>query len=148
MSWRQFWRRRRRDADFEQEIASYLEHETDLNLERGLSGDQARAAARRKFGNVTAMKERVHEMNSIGMVEVILRDLRHAWRWLRLNPGFSVVAVLSLALGIGANTAIFELIDAIRIRTLPITQPQELAEVRLAPPRGRSGNFTSRRPEL
>jgi hypothetical protein len=87
-------------------------------------------------------------MNSIGMVEVMLRDLRHGWRWLRLNPGFSIVAMLSLALGIGANTAIFELIDAVRIRTLPIPNPQELAEVRLAPPRGRSGNFTSRRPEL
>ncbi len=71
-------------------------------------------------------------MNSLGFLETFWRDLRYGARMLRLNPGFAVVAIASLALGIGANTAIFQLIDAVRLRSLPIKNPQELAAVRIA----------------
>jgi len=148
MSWKRFWHRRERDEDFAREVDAYIEHEVDRNLDAGMTPDDALAAARRRFGNITAMKERVHEMNSIGLVEEFSQDLRHGWRWLRRNPGFSLVALLSLALGIGANTAIFQLIDAVRLRTLPVPNAQELAEIRIAPPRARSGQFNGRRPEF
>jgi predicted permease len=148
MSWKRFWHRRDRDEDFAREIEAYIEHEVDRNLDAGMTPSDALAAARRKFGNISAIKERVHEMNSIGLVETFSQDLRHGWRWLRRNPGFSLVAVLSLALGIGANTAIFQLIDAVRLRTLPVPNAQELAEIRLAPPRARTGSFHGRRPEF
>src|SRR5262249_16690766 len=128
MKWARFWRRQQRDRDFAREVESYLDHETDLNVERGMTPRDPRAAAIRKFGNITSTKERVHEMNTLGAVESVLQDIRHGFRWLRLNPGFSLVALLSLALGIGANTAIFQLIDAVRIRTLPVPNPQDLAE--------------------
>src|SRR5262249_27415606 len=77
------------------------------------------------------------------------RDLRHGLRLLRLNPGFATVAVLSLALGVGANTAIFQLLDAVRIRTLPVTDPEGLVEGRVDDPaNGRTGHFAGRRAML
>src|SRR5438094_10669679 len=71
-------------------------------------------------------------MSSLGFAGTIWQDLRYGARLLRLNPVFTLVATLSLALGIGANTAIFQLLDAVRLRTLPVKNPQELAEVRIA----------------
>jgi putative ABC transport system permease protein len=88
-------------------------------------------------------------MNTIRVLDQFWRDVRHALRLLRRNPGFAVVAILSLALGIGANTAIFQLLDAVRIRTLPVEDPQRIAEVRIVKPKGgRTGNFLGRRPSL
>jgi hypothetical protein len=79
----------------------------------------------------------------------VWRDLRYGARLLRLNPGFAAVAILSLALGVGANTAIFQLLDAVRIRTLPVAHPEQLAEVRIAnATSGRTGNFVSLRPTV
>jgi putative ABC transport system permease protein len=78
----------------------------------------------------------------------VWQDLRHAARLLRLNPGFSIIAILSLALGIGANTAIFQLLDAVRMRTLPVARPWELATVRIADRSWASGNFSSRYNQL
>src|SRR5947209_7692961 len=88
-------------------------------------------------------------MNTIGFVETLWRDLKYGVRLLRLNPGFAVVAILSLSLGVGANTAIFQLLDAVRLRTLPVSRPNELAEIRIAEtPNGRTGSFRGRRPAL
>ena len=78
----------------------------------------------------------------------LLQDLRYALRMLRNNPGFTTVAVLTLALGIGANTAIFQLLDSIRLTTLPLKEPNQLAQVRIIQPHGRTGNFTSSHPDL
>src|SRR6266849_10562197 len=88
-------------------------------------------------------------MNMIGFLDSAWRDLRYGARLLRLNPAFAIVAILSLALGVGANTAIFQLLDAVRIRTLPVTNADELVEVRIAEPvGGRTGQFNGRRPSL
>jgi len=76
------------------------------------------------------------------------RDLRHALRFLRLSPGFTFVAVLTLALGIGANTAIFQLIDSIRLRTIPVKNPQELGTIRIADRHWGSGQFSSQYSQL
>ncbi len=81
-------------------------------------------------------------------MQTLWQDLRFGSRMLMKKPGFTLIAVLTLALGIGANTAIFQLLNAVRLRTLPVRNPEELAEVRIAPPRGRSGDFNGRRPEL
>ena len=80
-------------------------------------------AAIRKFGNRRAVRETVYEMNSIGWLEIVIQDLRYGLRQLRLRPGFAAAAIASLALGIGANTAIFTLVDQILLRLLPVSQP-------------------------
>src|SRR5512146_1087792 len=87
--------------------------------------------------------------NGGGLFASLAKDLRFGARLLRLNPGFALIAILSLALGIGANTAIFQLLDAVRLRTLPVKNPQELADVRIVDnPHGRTGRFAGRNPQL
>ncbi|HET7695566.1 MAG TPA: ABC transporter permease [Vicinamibacterales bacterium] len=144
-----FLRRGYWDAERARELDSYLAEAIDDNLARGMSLDEARAAARRKLGNPTLIREEIYTMNSLGWLETLWQDLRYGARLLRGNPTFAIVAVLTLALGTGANTAIFQLVDAIRLRSLPIDRPQELAEVRIVNTRnGRTGSFMGRYPML
>ena len=131
MRWRRYFERNRRDADLSQEIAHYIAQETDDNIARGMSAEEARMAAIRKFGNRRAVRETVYERNSIGWLEIVIQDLRYGLRQLRLRPGFAVAAITSLALGIGANTAIFTLVDQILLRLLPVSNPGELVLLRL-----------------
>src|SRR4029453_6643211 len=128
--------------------ASYIEIETDANMARGMSPERARDAAYRKLGNATLVREDIYQMNSIPLLETFWQDLRYGARLLRLNPAFTLVALLSLSLGGGANTAIFQLISAVRFRPLPVEDPQRLVEVRVADTGGRVGRFTGRRPRL
>jgi predicted permease len=143
-----FFRRRYWDRERARELESYLEIETDENVARGLPPDEARAAARRKLGNDVRIREDIYLMNTIAFLDALGRDLRYGARVLRRNPGFATVAVLSLALGIGANTAIFQLLDAVRLRTLPVEDPSSLVEVRIAERKGPAGSFTGRYPLL
>jgi predicted permease len=129
MGWSRFWRRRQRDAELAEELESYVAHETGQRVNEGAAADEARHAALRKLGNPTRVRETVYEMNSLAPVEALAKDLRYAARLLRRSPGFAIAAILSLALGIGANTAIFQLLDALRLRSLPIPRPHELVEV-------------------
>jgi putative ABC transport system permease protein len=141
-----FLRRGRWDDERKRELESYLAIEIDENIARGMSAADARDAAHRKLGNTTLIREEIYRMNTIGFLETIGQDLRYGARLLRLNPVFAIVAVLSLALGVGANTAIFELLDAVRIRTLPVAHPEQLVEVRipLGERDGRTGWFSGR----
>jgi predicted permease len=148
MRLRRFVARRWWDEERKREIAAHIAIEIDELVARGLTPEQARAAAHRKFGNPTLVREEIYLMNSIGWLESLAADLRYGLRIVRRSPGFATVVVVSLALGIGANTAMFQLLDVVLLRSLPVRAPQELHEVRLAPPRGRSGNFSGRRPEL
>lgn len=154
-SWAQrfkrFLRRDSWDAERAREIQSYLEAEAAENIARGMGEEDAWFAARKKFGNPTFIREEIYRMNSLGWLEDLWSDLKYGARVLRLNPGFAIAAILSLALGIGANTAIFQLLDAVRLKTLPVRDPQELVRVRIDPvrsPRGRTGSFTSRYADL
>ena len=131
MSWRRFLKRGWWDDERAREIAAYLETETADNIARGMPPAEAAVAAHRKFGNPGLVREEIYRMNTIGWLESTWQDLRYGLRTLRLSPGFAAVAIVSLALGIGANTAIFQLVDAVRLRSLPIRNPEELAEVKI-----------------
>jgi predicted permease len=131
---KQLFSRRRIYDDLYDEIREHLEEKTDELVATGLSRKEATATARREFGNVTLTEEDSRQVWRWASVEDFLPDLRCALRMLRKNPGFAATAIITLALGIGANTAIFMLLDAIRLRSLPVQDPQELAEVRITDP--------------
>jgi predicted permease len=144
-----FVRRRRWDEERARELQAYLDHEVDDNIARGMTPIEARRAAHVKLGNVTRIREDIYEMNTIGILESVWQDFRYGARLLRRNPTFAIVAVVTLALGTGANTAIFQLVDAVRLRTLPVANPHELVEIQVdSGDRGRTGSFTGRRPML
>src|SRR5215472_11415266 len=132
MSLVRFFRRKQWDAERAAELESHLQIETDRNVEAGMSPADARAAAHRKLGNPARIRETIYEMNSILWVDALWRDFRFSLRSLRKSPGFTVVVVLSLALGIGANTAIFSLVDGIIFRPLPVPDPGGLVTVDIA----------------
>jgi predicted permease len=121
------FRRDKVDEDIEEEFRFHIEARARHNLDAGMKADAARHNARRRFGSATLAKERAHEMNIILPLETIGRDLRYALRQLRRSPGFAVTAIVTLALGLGANTAVFSLIDALLLRPLPVPHSGELA---------------------
>jgi predicted permease len=125
------FRRRKFDADLADEMRLHREFREWEQIERGLSPKEAHYAVQRRFGNDLLLREESRDMWGWSSVEQLIQDVRHGVRQLRLSPAFTWVAVLSLALGIGANTAIFELLDAVRLRSLPVPNPHELAEVRI-----------------
>src|SRR2546423_3400426 len=132
MSLRRFFRRKQWDTERAAELESYLQIETDHNVETGMSPTDARAAAYRKLGNPARIRETIYGMNSISFIDTLWRDLRFSFRSLRKRPGFTIVVVLSLALGIGANTAIFSLVDGIVFRPLPLPNPGGLVTIDIA----------------
>jgi len=143
MNLKRFFTRGWWDDERARELEAHLAIETEDNIARGMTPDAAVRAARRKLGNATLVREEIYRMNTVAVIDEIWQDLKYGLRGLRLNPGFAVVAILSLALGIGANTAIFELIDAVRLRTLPVANPQNIAIVQLKSTQGRRGSINS-----
>src|SRR5690242_6110425 len=124
--WRWGKRREAREAELERELRGHLELEAEDQQSAGASAEEAAYAARRALGNTTQIKEDVRTAWGFQWLETLLQDLRYGLRQLRRNPGFTAVAVLTLALGIGANTAIFSLIDAAMFKLLPVRQPEQL----------------------
>jgi putative ABC transport system permease protein len=126
--WRRFFRSKR-DQDLEDEIETHLAMATKDRIERGEDGGNARHSARSEFGNVALVKEVTRDMWSWTSLERLLQDLRYGLRILRRSPGYAAVAIISLALGIGANTAIFSLINAVMLKSLPVRDPQQLVMI-------------------
>jgi predicted permease len=119
-------RRRRKDDELNAELQFHLEEEAEERRQAGLPDDEARWAARRELGNLGTVGEQTRAQWSWVWLEQLLQDLRYAWRAMRHNSGFTALAALSLALGIGANTAIYSLMDALLMRWLPVADPGSL----------------------
>jgi hypothetical protein len=143
-----WWRRKERERDLERELRSDLELEAADRRDNGLSPEEARYAAQRAFGNTTLMKEEVRDMWGWSSFERFWQDLRYASRLLRNNPGFAAVAVLTLAIGIGANTAIFSITDAVLLRPLPYPDSKTLIRVWQSEPKMGEGHLGAAPPEF
>jgi len=131
------FQRKRSAEDFAEEIKAHLELEADELRGEGLSEEEARRNARRAFGNIATAEERFNLKGRWEGLEKFLRDLRFAWRSLSQSPGFTVTAVLTLALGVGANTAVFSVMNAVLLRSLPVSDPDRVVYLRTSnPPRG------------
>jgi predicted permease len=123
-------RRRKTDSDLNDELRFHLEKEIESNIARGMSAEEARRQALIAFGGVQQTKERVRETSHFSFLEHLSQDARYALRMFGKSPGFTAVVVITLALGIGMNTAIFSLIDAVLFRALPASHPEELVLLR------------------
>src|ERR1700678_4588945 len=125
------WNRRRRERDLDAELRAHLEMAAQDARERGETAEAARLAALRDFGNRDLVKETTRDIWGRNPFHGIVDDLRSGLRTFRKNPAFAAILVLTLALGIGANTAIFSLIDAVMLRSLPVSHPAQLVQVRI-----------------
>src|SRR6266404_713858 len=133
------FRREKLSREITRELDFHIAERRDQLMADGLPRDVAERQARRQFGAYALHKEDAWMNDLIGWFETLLADLRYAVRGFRNSPGFAAVAILSLALGVGANTAIFSLIDAVMLRSLPVSHPEELLKVT----RGSEDYFTN-----
>jgi predicted permease len=129
MNWKRFLRREAADAEQQEELEFYVDVTAQEYVERGMSQEAARAAARRKLGNMTLIREEIYRMNSVTVADDALRAARHTLRLIRTHPGFVLTVVLSLALGIGANTTIFSVVHGVLIQPLPYPRADALVGI-------------------
>jgi predicted permease len=129
MSWRRFFSRVRNDADLQQQIEFHLQEQLEENLACGMNAEEARRQAYLKLGNQRSIRETVWEANRLRWIEDTWRDFRYAVRTLWRSPGFAVTAVVVMALGIGANTALFTVVRSVLLRPLPFADPDRLVRI-------------------
>ena len=139
---RGLFHRRGMETDLRDEIETHLSLLADEEIRRGASPHDAGLSARRNFGGVARVQETYRDQRGLPFLETVVQDARFALRGLRKNPAFAATAILTLALGIGANTAIFSLIDALMLRQLPVERPDELIRLKTIGEKGTDDNFS------
>jgi predicted permease len=123
------FRKQELDADLDEELRAHIDLAIEENLKRGMSAEQARIGALREFGGVTQTKERYRMQRGLPILETIIRDVRYALRQLGHNPGFTITVIVTLALSIGANTAIFSIVNALMLKSLPYAHPERMGAI-------------------
>jgi predicted permease len=136
MNLRRFMSRSKKDADLAEEIDAHLVHEQDANTARGLSSEEARRQARLKFGNPRTTREQVWRYRSLPWIDTLWRDLRFVIRSLARTPGFTIIAIVVIAVGIGVTTAVFSVVNAVLLKPLPYPDSEALVELLNTGPRG------------
>src|SRR5271155_4772648 len=126
---RSFFQKRSRDTELNAELAAHLELAVEENMARGMSADEARRRALISFGGVAQAKEQHREARGLPWLDVLLQDLRFTFRTLARDRGFTVIAVIILGLGIGANITVFSVVNTLLLRPLPLHNPQELVRI-------------------
>ncbi len=138
------WLRWRSRPELDEEVQAHLDLAEQAGIERGLTPEEARYAALREMGNTTRLKERAREADPLAWIESIAKDLRYSARSLARNPSFTIAAIFSLALGIGANSAIFSFVDGLLLRPLEVPRSSEIVRVHASIPEQRLARLSYR----
>lgn len=143
MSWHKFFRRKRSDRELQEEFRTFLDEETADNVARGMGSQEARRQARIKLGNSQRVREELWQQNTVSVIGGLWRDLRYATRTLKRTPGFTMTAILVMALGIGANVALFTVVRNVLLNPLPFPAPNQLIALYPKSDPGRGGGMVA-----